>query len=930
MAKTILISDRVNSFFTNNKIKAGTEIPTSGSYIKGDIIVNVGSNCADEPMWICTEDGNPGTWGLVGIGGGGGSSSLVSINESVTINTATSEVSLGSLAGLVSSKDKLIVHYNSAHLMEGVDFTFNSDYTKIVKVEGVWNSNNDVDSLFTFELLKNVESIEGSTIKIDSKLSSFVNNVNISSAVTEVGIGIDGYNHESDMLMVFKNSTFIVEGVDYTVNGNKIVSMNGTWNSENSSNYSFAFVVFKEVAIINPDAVVNTENLVNGSVTMDKLADDVKQAIENASNIDLTGYQEKVDNGLVTVDTTIVGAINELFQSANNGKELIATAIGEPLNSSDTFSAMSTNINGLLSTFKTNMMNNGISVAGSDKFKQLIDKIATLADSEGKGIKYASGNSSITVPGENKYTGNLNFKPNILLLYTNSGFIIYNEFNSADSYKTVFYSGYVYNWTFANTGDYVNESGFSFGRLNEDAEYTWYAIGVGEEDTTLRDSLASILQEEGVNVTPEDDMANLITKTDEEFDRKNNQIASKNNEINNNKQALVDALVAKGIDATINNTWEELFEFISLFKDYLNLNKIADNILCGSQHTFILKNDGTLWGTGDNSSGQLGLSATVYPNVNSFNKVNVDNVKKVICGDNFSYIIKNDNTIWSTGANTYGQLGLGNTDTKYLFTNVSINNVKQIACGGSHTMILKNDGTLWAAGYNNYGQLGLGDTNNRSMFTQVPDITDVAQVACGDSHTFILKNDGTIWSTGRNSNGQLGLGTMDSSKTLFNKITTNADNIKQLFCGGNGSFILKNDGTAWSCGDNSSGQLGLGSTNASIYTFTKCTVTAEYNSNVTSIACGGTHTLIIKDNTVFACGDNSTGGLGTGDLKYRNSFVKSISMTETTAYISAGPMRSIVIDTDGNVYSCGDNSSGELGIGSSSSYQSTFTRCGSI
>ena len=64
------------------------------------------------------------------------------------------------------------------------------------------------------------------------------------------------------------------------------------------------------MAIINPDAVVNTENLVNGSITMDKLSDDVKQAIENASNIDLNGYQEKNDNRLATVDKTIVGAIN--------------------------------------------------------------------------------------------------------------------------------------------------------------------------------------------------------------------------------------------------------------------------------------------------------------------------------------------------------------------------------------------------------------------------------------------------------------------------------------------------------------------------------------------------------------------------------------------------------------------------------------------
>ena len=41
-----------------------------------------------------------------------------------------------------------------------------------------------------------------------------------------------------------------------------------------------------------------------------------------------------------------------------------------------------------------------------------------------------------------------------------------------------------------------------------------YAIGVGEEDTTLRDSLASILENKGVSVTPEDDIASLITKVD--------------------------------------------------------------------------------------------------------------------------------------------------------------------------------------------------------------------------------------------------------------------------------------------------------------------------------------------------------------------------------------------------------------------------------
>ena len=36
-----------------------------------------------------------------------------------------------------------------------------------------------------------------------------------------------------------------------------------------------------------------------------------------------------------------------------------------------------------------------------------------------------------------------------------------------------------------------------------------------------------------------------------------------------------------------------------------------------------------------------------------------------------------------------------------------------------HSLILKNDGTLWECGYNYYGNLGLGDTTNRNIFTQI-------------------------------------------------------------------------------------------------------------------------------------------------------------------------------------------------------------------
>ena len=270
--------------------------------------------------------------------------------------------------------------------------------------------------------------------------------------------------------------------------------------------------------------------------------DDIKIADENGNIIDTSEIEAQIQavdtkvgelSSLRTSDKdNIVDAINELFQSANNGKELIADAIGEPLSAEDTFQAMSNDINGLLSTFKTNMMNNGVTVEGRDKFKQLIDKIANMVEEgEGKGIKFAEG---IHDPTDYIYNTdydietNLDFTPTLV-------FCVISNYVCTDANQ---YQNYVIS-NFTQTGTHsgysicyiknVTASKFTLHTFNSnryiqidgrDSNVTlhWYAIGVGEEDTTLRDSLANILQDAGVEVTEEDDMASLISKVDQKFD----------------------------------------------------------------------------------------------------------------------------------------------------------------------------------------------------------------------------------------------------------------------------------------------------------------------------------------------------------------------------------------------------------------------------
>ena len=83
-------------------------------------------------------------------------------------------------------------------------------------------------------------------------------------------------------------------------------------------------------------------------------------------------------------------------------------------------------------------------------------------------------------------------------------------------------------------------------------------------------------------------------------------------------------------------------------------------------------------------------------------------------------ILKQDNTLWVTGANMFGQLGIGSksSTTATYFVEVFRGTVKGMSAGGGHSMVLKQDGSVWSAGMNTYGQLGDGSRTAKSTFVR--------------------------------------------------------------------------------------------------------------------------------------------------------------------------------------------------------------------
>ena len=332
-----------------------------------------------------------------------------------------------------------------------------------------------------------------------------------------------------------------------------------------------------------------------------------------------------------------------------------------------------------------------------------------------------------------------------------------------------------------------------------------------------------------------------------------------------------------------------------------------------SENSFILKNDGTLWGCGKNDYSILGLGNTSRKIMFTEITTNTNNIKSVYCGGDHAFILKNDGTLWACGDNQYGQLGLGDTTYRTTFTQVttSTDNIKLICCGSGHTLMMKNDNTLWGCGRNEAGQLGLGDTTNRNIFTQITTNADnIKSIYCCSNHTFALKNNNTLWACGYNEHGRLGLGDKNS-RTTFTQVTINADNIKSVYCGGPHAFILKNDGTLWGCGYNGNSQLGLGDTNSRT-TFTQITTNTD---NIKSVYCGYHHTLILKnDGTLWGCGLNDSGQLGLGDTSNRTTFTIIGINSGNIRKICCGYSHTFILKNDGTLWGCGYNEYGQLGL----------------
>lgn len=305
------VSSGTNTYFVDRKITVEEDLPTSGLYMAGDIIVNIGSTKEDAPMWICTETGTPGKWTVVGVG-----ERPRIISSSEIVQSETSTVPLASLGCVVGPEEKLMVHYNSTYLLEGEDFIVINGGTAIEKIEGTWNEDNEI-CLFTFDLFKNIKTTNKGDFEVDTKLARLQNTVSILDDVTEVSIGISTFDKENDILMVFKNSTFLTEYVDYIIdpNGAKIISKRDTWKGKGVEDYTFTFIVIKNIPVFDASSTIVGQNIAQASIGINHFSNEVRKTFTQNSS-DVKAMQERIDAQEATI-AELQSALEELRSIVN-------------------------------------------------------------------------------------------------------------------------------------------------------------------------------------------------------------------------------------------------------------------------------------------------------------------------------------------------------------------------------------------------------------------------------------------------------------------------------------------------------------------------------------------------------------------------------------------------------------------------------------
>lgn len=293
---------------------------------------------------------------------------------------------------------------------------------------------------------------------------------------------------------------------------------------------------------------------------------------------------------------------------------------------------------------------------------------------------------------------------------------------------------------------------------------------------------------------------------------------------------------------------------------YIASTEKFSQIAAGYYHCLAIDQNGKLWAWGYNFNGQLGTGKTT----DETTPVLIAEGQKfsfVAAGANNSFAIDTAGHLWAWGDNYWGQLGAGE-DLSESSTPVEIMPQKKfiwIASSYNHSLAIDDSGHLWSTGDNSYGQIGDGTKTDRYTPVEINSASTYQKVAAGYYNSLAIQTTGTLQAWGYSL-----LVPGSSTYSQSSPFSILSDQLfSSIACGESHCLACDNAGKLWSWGSNIWGQLGNGSTRT-------LTVPVEIGASqsFSSIALGEYHSLAIdSEGGLWTWGCNTWGQLGTGDYE---------------------------------------------------------------
>ncbi|MDO7905534.1 fibronectin type III domain-containing protein [Paenibacillus sp. JX-17] len=339
-----------------------------------------------------------------------------------------------------------------------------------------------------------------------------------------------------------------------------------------------------------------------------------------------------------------------------------------------------------------------------------------------------------------------------------------------------------------------------------------------------------------------------------------------------------------------------VFLFLVIVANLLNIGGISavaaeasnglNKISVGVQHLLILGKDQSVWSAGSNTQGQLGRPTASY--TDGVGQIpSLSNAVDVAAGNLSSLVLTSDSTIFQWR-------GTDNQPNKI----TSIRDAIDVEAGASHGVALTREGKVWTWGSNYVGQLGIGsNSSDFSLLTpvQVPNLSDVIEIAAKGDTTLALKKDGTVWGWGSNSYYQFGNGTQQGSNVPIQIVLPRS--IKHIYLGTTYVGVIDDQDNVWAWGINSSGQLGDGT-----QVNRPLPIQIEGLKSIKQLALGNTFGMGLKqDGSMLSWGSNINGQLGdeTNVNHLSPSLVHGINKVDS---ISAGSATSMAVTENSEIF----------------------------